>query len=118
MTDIHVRIDELVLHGVSAADRHRIEDAVRKHLAGALAVPGVLGELGRTGASLERLVLPAIGLSRRADRLGANIADALVQGLARLGAPDHAQAPVPRQPSARTGTLDASAQPAVPPETA
>ena len=44
--EIHLHVEEIVLHGVDAADRHAIGDAVRAELA------RLLSERGRSGAML------------------------------------------------------------------
>ena len=44
--NLELHIDELVLHGFSPADRHRIADAVRAELERRLAGPGAAERLG------------------------------------------------------------------------
>jgi hypothetical protein len=73
--DLHLHVEEIVLHGVDPADRHAIGDAVRAELARLLAERGISGALAGLGGAARldggALHLPA-GAS--AHEVGAGIA--------------------------------------------
>jgi len=86
---LHLHIDELVLAGFPAGDRHRIQDAVERALAemianGALALPP-----GTASRAIDA-TSPQVARLRRAPTsaaIGAGIADAIVAGVGGAIAP-------------------------------
>jgi hypothetical protein len=82
--DIVIEIDELVLHGFPAADRHRIADAVQAELT------RIVGERGLSGAWADGAAVRLDGGSFQAadgrpGTVGAGVAEAVYRTVA--GAP-------------------------------
>jgi hypothetical protein len=71
-----VHIEEMVLHGFAAVDRHAIAEAVQRELQARLATSSP-GALLRGGTVLEHLAAPAARLDRAAGANGRAIAAAL-----------------------------------------
>ncbi len=84
MTNVRLRIDELVLEGFPAGDRYRIAAAVETELARLFAERGVPAGLGESMA-LPRLDAGAFEVApgARPEQIGAQIAVALYGGLTR-----------------------------------
>ena len=82
--NVELQIQELVLHGFSAADRHQISDAIRTELARQLAQHGVPKLLTRDGR-IRQLDAGAVNvaLGSRADTVGKQVAQSVYQGLKR-----------------------------------
>lgn len=80
--NVHVRIDELVLHGFAPGDRGRIAEAVQSELTRLLVETGVPPAL-TGGGSAERLDAGAFatGVATRPETTGARIARAVYGGL-------------------------------------
>jgi hypothetical protein len=82
-----LHIDELVLHGFSPADRHRIADAVRAELELQLAGPGAVERLGLLGdppgVPIDRLDAGSLRISEPAHpaAIGAQVGGALASAL-------------------------------------
>ncbi|HVV86983.1 MAG TPA: hypothetical protein VHE35_28285 [Kofleriaceae bacterium] len=89
---IELHLDELVLHGVAARDRHRVADAVHAELARLLAEQGLPGGLASRETPTPAPV-PATATVRttRPDDLGRGVAGAIYRSLA------------PRAPSSKGG---------------
>ena len=80
---IEVHIDELVLHGFDAADRHSIGDAVQVELAELLGAMEVAGSMSRS-TSIERLDgVSIVPLGPDARHLGQAIGRSVSEGLSR-----------------------------------
>lgn len=81
---IDLHIEELVLHGFAPADRHRIGDAVERHLARLLAGPVAPHALAR-GGEVARLDGGSFNVApgANAEAIGAQVARALYGGLKR-----------------------------------
>jgi hypothetical protein len=83
---IDLRIDELILHGVAARDRHRVADAIEHELARLIAERGVPGGLApsapRDDARTAALAMPRSG---RSDDLGRGVAQAIYRALTPAG---------------------------------
>lgn len=88
-----VHIEEMVLHGFAAADRHAIADAVQRELQGRLATSPP-GALLRGGAVLEHLAAPTARLHSAAGANGRAIAAALHGVLAGDARPARDRGPV------------------------
>ena len=75
-------IDELVLHGVAARDRHRAADAIERELARLIADHGV--PPGLAGGSIDDAPAPAVVMPRgaRPEQLGREVALAIYRALA------------------------------------
>jgi len=80
--NIHLHIEELVLHGFAAGDRARIGDAVQRELADLFADAGVPPALANGGA-VERLNAGAFeaGTPTRPETTGVRVARAVYGGL-------------------------------------
>jgi hypothetical protein len=80
---IELHIEELVLEGFAPADRHRIGDAVERHLALLLAGPGAHSQLA--GGEVARLDAGSFKVARGStpDAIGARVARAVYGGLSR-----------------------------------
>jgi hypothetical protein len=83
---VRVRVEEMVLHGIPHADRHRVADAVRDELARLLAERGVPAGL-RAGGERAELDAGAFEVPRgaRAAEVGRRVAEALYRGFAGDG---------------------------------
>jgi hypothetical protein len=81
---VELRIDELVLHGVDPADRHRIGDAVERELTRLLARRPLSPTLA-AGGDIDRIEGVSRRLARRssADTVGAAAARAIHEGMSR-----------------------------------
>jgi hypothetical protein len=88
-----VHIEEMVLHGFAAADRHAIADAVQRELQARLATASP-GALLRGGAVLEHLAAPTARLHNAAGANGRAIAAALHGVLAGNRGPAAERRPV------------------------
>ncbi len=84
MTNVRLRIDELVLEGFPPGDRHRIAAAVEAELARLFAERGVPAGL-RESIALPRVEGGAFELAppARPEQIGAQVAGAIYGGLAR-----------------------------------
>jgi hypothetical protein len=85
--EVDLRIDELVLHGVAARDRHRAADAIERELAQLIAARGVPPSLA--AGSVADAPAPAVVLPRGAgpDELGREVAVAIYQAIGSAGRP-------------------------------
>jgi hypothetical protein len=88
--DIHLHVDELVLHGVSPGDRHGVGAAVGDELSRLLTANGLPSALARGAASggIDRIDAgsferSADGPAARPAAVGAQIARAVHRGLLR-----------------------------------
>ena len=81
---IDVHIEELVLEGFAPADRHRIGDAVERHLARLLAGPGAARQLAG-GGEVARLDAGSFRVTRGStpEAIGAQVARAIYRGLGK-----------------------------------
>lgn len=81
-TQIELHIEELVLDGFTPADRHRIGDAVERHLTRLLAGPGAARRLAG-GGEVARLNAGSFNVARGStpDAIGAQVARAVYRGL-------------------------------------
>jgi len=81
---VNLHIEELVLHGFAPGDRHRIGDAVERHLALLLAERGLPPTLSG-GVEIARLDAGSFDVARGmpARTVGAQLAQALFGGLSR-----------------------------------
>ena len=80
MIKLSLHIDELVLHGFDAADRHAIADAVRAEIARRLGETAP-AEIWRRGAAIDRIAAPDVPLPAAPRGAGAAIAAAVHRGL-------------------------------------
>ena len=80
--NIHLHIEELVLHGFAPGDRARIGDAMQRELARLFADAGVPPALANGGA-VERLNAGTFeaGTTTRPETTGARVAQAVYGGL-------------------------------------
>jgi hypothetical protein len=80
--NIELNIEELVLHGLSPGDRHRIGEAVEQELTRLLADRGVPQSLERGGeiASVDGGAIE-VATGSRAEAIGAQVARAVYGGL-------------------------------------
>ncbi|HET7502147.1 MAG TPA: hypothetical protein VFK02_14115 [Kofleriaceae bacterium] len=83
--NLELHIEELVLHGFSPADRHRIADAVRAELERRLAGPGTAEQLRHlaSGAPIDRLDAGSLHVVEpaRPAAIGAQVGGALASAL-------------------------------------
>jgi hypothetical protein len=79
---IDLRIDELILHGVAASDRHRVADAIEHELARLIAERGVPGGLAPRADDARAPAALAVPRSGRSDDLGRGVAGAIYRALA------------------------------------
>jgi hypothetical protein len=79
---IELHIEELVLHGFAAKDRHAIGEAVQRELSRLFAEQGVHPSLAK-GHKVERLdgVAFQVKQGSRADAIGAQVAQSVYGGL-------------------------------------
>lgn len=79
---VELRIEELVLHGFTPAERYRIGDAVERELARLFAAQGVPATLGQ-GREITRLDAGAVEIQpgTNAELTGALLAQAIYGGL-------------------------------------
>ena len=83
---IELRIDELILHGVAARDRHRVADAIEHELARLIAERGVPGGLAPRALDEPPTPPAALVLPRgRTDDLGRGVANAIYRALTPAG---------------------------------
>lgn len=82
--NIELEIEQLVLHGFSPTDRHRIGEAVRTELTRQLAENGVAKLLAR-GGRIRQLVAGSFDVTpgSGADTVGIQVARSVYQGLKR-----------------------------------
>lgn len=85
--NLELHIEELVLHGFSPEDRHRIADAVRAELERRLVGPGAAQRLGvladGSGAPIDRLDAGSLQVAdpARPAAIGAQVGGALASAL-------------------------------------
>ena len=82
--NVELNIEELVLHGFSPGDRHRIGEAVQMELARLFAEQGASPSLARGGES-EKIDGGSFNISKgsRAETVGAQVARSVYGGLNR-----------------------------------
>jgi len=87
-TGIELHIEELVLHGFEARDRHSIAEAVQLELARLIAANGGTDSLN-TPISLERIKTSAfkVQANAKAQQAGKQIAEAVFRSLHRPATP-------------------------------
>lgn len=85
MTRVDLRIDELVLDGVAARDRHRVADAIERELARLIADRGLPPAL--RSADEPRAPAIVVTAGARPDDLGKSVAAAIYGALAPAARP-------------------------------